>query len=104
MKEFFELFKDTLECVFLNMCESEFVAAAIAEHIDFVIGTRIEIADDAAREFAAAFYEAIAAGETIEASFSLARTTTNVARTAIEWKQPQTVEPYVLMTRKSVAP
>ncbi len=67
----FKLFAYTVECVFLNACYSESQAKAIANHIDYVIGTSREIGDQAAIEFAVAFYDALGAGKNVEFSFFL---------------------------------
>lgn len=62
----FELFADKMECVILNACYSEVQAAAIAKYIPYVVGMSQAIADDAAIEFAVAFYDALGAGESVE--------------------------------------
>ncbi|MEM7556227.1 MAG: AAA-like domain-containing protein [Cyanobacteria bacterium P01_A01_bin.84] len=64
----FELFPK-VECVLLNACYSEVQAEAIHQHIDYVIGMKQEIGDDAARKFAEGFYDALGAGRTIEDGF-----------------------------------
>ncbi len=68
----FELFAEAVECVVLNACYSEVQAEAIAKHIDYVVGMKQDIGDEASIEFAVAFYEALGAGESIEFAFSLA--------------------------------
>lgn len=72
LSEFFKLFSDKVECVFLNACYSAVQAEAIAQHIPYVIGMKKGIGDDAAIEFAVAFYDALGAGESIEFAFRLA--------------------------------
>ena len=62
----FKLFADTVECVLLNACYSETQAQSIAQYIDTVIGMHKAVGDDAALEFAVAFYDALGAGESIE--------------------------------------
>ena len=71
LAKFFGLFSEKLECVFLNTCYSEAQAEAIAQHINYVIGMKKEIGDDAAHEFAVAFYDALGAGQSIEFAFKL---------------------------------
>lgn len=65
----FELFMDRVECVVLNACYSEVQAQAIAHHIPYVIGMKQAVGDNAAREFAVGFYDALAAGESIEFAY-----------------------------------
>jgi len=67
----FKLFADTVECVLLNACYSETQAPAIAQHIDTVIGMHKAVGDDAALEFAVAFYDALGAGESIEFAYEM---------------------------------
>lgn len=69
----FRLLKDNIRCVVLNACYSAPQAAAIAEHIDCVIGLPAEIEDVAARQFATAFYRALAYGRTVETAFELGK-------------------------------
>lgn len=67
----FKLFSQKLECVVLNGCYSQVQAEAIAQHIPYVIGMGQEIGDRAALEFAVGFYDALAAGESVEFAFDL---------------------------------
>ncbi|HXH91395.1 MAG TPA: CHAT domain-containing protein, partial [Thermoanaerobaculia bacterium] len=69
----FKLFADTIHCVVLNACYSTIQAMAIAEHIDYVVGMNRDIGDSAAIVFAAAFYDALGAGESVEFAFELGR-------------------------------
>lgn len=61
-----------MECVVLNACYSEAQAEAIAKHIPHVIGMNKAIGDNAAIEFAVAFYDALGAGKTIDFAYRLA--------------------------------
>jgi AAA-like domain/CHAT domain len=65
----FELFADQIECVLLNACYSEVQAAAISQHIPYVIGMTQAVGDAAAREFAVGFYDALGAGRGIEFAY-----------------------------------
>ncbi len=65
----FKLFSSKVECVVLNACYSETQAAAISQHIDYVIGMQMEIKDKAAIEFSVGFYDALGAGRTVEDAF-----------------------------------
>jgi hypothetical protein len=67
----FELFMDQVECVVLNACYSEVQAKAIARHIPYVIGMNKAVRDNAAREFAVGFYDALGAGKSIEFAYKL---------------------------------
>jgi hypothetical protein len=65
----FQLCADHVDCVVLNACESDLQAQAISKHIPYVIGMTSTVSDDAAREFAVGFYDAIGAGKSIQAAF-----------------------------------
>lgn len=65
----FALFKNSIVCVFLNSCFSDSQAAAISEHIPYVVGMPSAIPDSTAIEFAIGFYDAIGAGRSIEDAF-----------------------------------
>lgn len=67
----FEQFASQVKCVVLNACYSKIQANAIAEHIDYVIGTDQAISDKAAIAFAIGFYQALGAGRTIEEAYKL---------------------------------
>ena len=71
----FKFFRADLECVFLNACYSDVQAAAIHQHINYVIGMNQAIGDRAAIEFAKGFYDALGAGRSIEDAFELGCTT-----------------------------
>lgn len=61
----FALFADQVKCVVLNACFSEEQAEAIRHHIDYVVGMKQAIGDQAAIEFAVAFYDALAAEDNV---------------------------------------
>lgn len=65
----FRLCSHHVECVILNACNSERQAAAISQHINYVIGMRKEIKDNAAIEFSVGFYDALGAGKSVEEAF-----------------------------------
>lgn len=73
LAELFGLCKEHVECVVLNACHSKAQAAAIAEHIPYVIGMIKGIKDRAAIEFAVGLYDALGAGKPIEVAFRFAR-------------------------------
>ena len=67
----FGLFSDTVECVVLNACYSEYQAQCIAQHIPSVVGMKQTIGDKAAIEYAVSFYDALGAGRSIEFAHEL---------------------------------
>lgn len=67
----FKKFAHVVDCVVLNACHSSVLAAAIATHIDHVIGMSSDISDDAAIAFSIGFYQALGAGSKIEEAYSL---------------------------------
>jgi len=69
LSRLFGLFKDKIECVLLNACYSEVQAEAIFQHIDCVVGMNQEIGDEAAREFAVGFYDALGADRSYEDAY-----------------------------------
>jgi len=69
LSRLFELCSDTVKCVVLNACYSEAQADAIAEHIDYVVGMKKAIGDEAAIKFAVGFYDALGAGRDVEKAF-----------------------------------
>ncbi|WP_047984302.1 CHAT domain-containing protein [Ornithinibacillus californiensis] len=60
---------DSIKLVIFNNCFSSGQAEAVTEHIDCAIGMNEAVYDDAAREFAAQFYSAIAFGKSIQNAF-----------------------------------
>lgn len=69
LAELFALHRSYLACVLLNACYSRGQAQAINRHVRYVIGMAEEIADKAAIKFSRGFYEALAAGKSIEEAF-----------------------------------
>ena len=65
----FELCADSVKCVVLNACYSEDQANAISQHIDYVVGMKKAIGDEAAIKFAVGFYDALGAGRNFETAF-----------------------------------
>ena len=65
----FELCSDSVKCVVLNACYSEAQADAISQHIDYVVGMKKAIGDEAAIKFAVGFYDALGAGRDVEKAF-----------------------------------
>ena len=69
LAELFRLLKGTVRCVVLNACFSRAQAEEIRKHVDCVIGMSVEIADQSAIDFAAAFYGALGAGMSMQEAF-----------------------------------
>ena len=75
----FELFKDQIECVFLNACHTADQLDAIAKHIPYVIGLKSVMSEEAQVNFAVGFYDALGAGRDIEFAFKMATVGINLA-------------------------
>ena len=69
----FGILKTGLRCVVLNACHTSEQAEAIAVHVPCVIGMRRRVLDETAILFATGLYRGFADGQTIQASFKLAR-------------------------------
>lgn len=70
LSSLFELLSKQVNCVILNCCYSESQARSIVKHIDYVVGMKKEIGDEAAIVFATGFYKALGAGRSIEDAFN----------------------------------
>ncbi|SIO54463.1 CHAT domain-containing protein [Paraburkholderia phenazinium] len=73
LADLFRLCSDHLECVILNACYSDMQATQICEYIPYVVGMSASVSDDAATEFAVAFYDALGAGKSIEVAYQFGR-------------------------------
>lgn len=71
--ELFRVLAGQIRCVVLNACFTDEQAHAIARHIPCVVGMSGRVSDVTAIEFAASFYQAAAAGCTVQGAFDLAR-------------------------------
>jgi WD40 repeat protein len=89
LAELFGFFKKTIRCVVLNACYSEIQAQAIVRHIDVVVGMNKAIGDNAAIQFAAAFYEALAEGEDVEVAFAFGRNAVGLSDQADQHQIPE---------------
>ena len=58
-----------MKCVVLNACYSVAQANAISKHIDYVVGMKKAIGDEAAIKFAVGFYDALGAGRDFETAY-----------------------------------
>lgn len=61
----------TIKCVLLNACYAEVQAKAIVQHVDYVIGMRQAVRDDAAISFATGFYDGLGYDKSIDTAFAL---------------------------------
>jgi hypothetical protein len=71
LSDLFGLLAGDLRCVVLSACFSADQAEGIARHVDCVVGMAGAVSDAAAIAFAAAFYEALGAGESVRKAFDL---------------------------------
>jgi hypothetical protein len=69
----FNLSLEHLRLVLLNACSSAPQTERLAELVDYVVGTKAPIRDDAAVRFTAHFYQAIAIGGTVREAFNKAK-------------------------------
>jgi len=88
LSRLFTILKDNIRCVVLNACFSQIQAEAIAEHIDCVVGMNKAISDTAAIDFAAAFYQGLGFGRSVQTAFDLACNRIDLANLA-EQDTPQ---------------
>jgi AAA-like domain/TIR domain/CHAT domain len=79
LADLFEIYKDTVKCVVLNACYTQAQAEAIAQHIDYVVGTTQAIKDESAIEFAVGFYDSLGGGRSYGTAFKLGCTAVAMA-------------------------
>ncbi|MEM6612423.1 MAG: CHAT domain-containing protein, partial [Cyanobacteria bacterium P01_C01_bin.72] len=60
-----------VKCVLLNACYAEVQARSIVKHVDYVIGMKDTIYDNAARAFSIGFYDSLGYGKNFEEAFAL---------------------------------
>jgi hypothetical protein len=60
-----------IKCVVLNACFAEVQANEVVKHIDYVVGMKYSIGDDAALRFSEGFYDALFSGKTFPECFDL---------------------------------
>jgi hypothetical protein len=78
----FSLFRDTVRVVVLNGCATLATAKALSEVVDYAIGMNEVVGDGSAARFAAAFYGALAMGETLRVAFDLGVSQLEIGRNA----------------------
>jgi WD40 repeat protein len=69
LAQLFELCAGHVQCVILNACYSEPQARAIVQYIDYVIGMKQSIGDEAAIKFSVGFYDALGAGRPYQVAY-----------------------------------
>jgi hypothetical protein len=72
LAELFRVANDDIRVVVLNACYSAAQVQAIGRHIDYIVGMRAPITDDAATIFAASFYSALGFRRTVPQAFEQA--------------------------------
>jgi CHAT domain-containing protein len=72
LAEVFRVMRHDIRVVLLNACYSAVQARAIGEHIDYLVGMRAALQDDAAIAFSAAFYSALGYGRPVPEAFEQA--------------------------------
>jgi hypothetical protein len=69
LERLFTILKDNVRVVFLNACYSQIQARAITKVIECAIGMQASVTDNAAIEFASAFYQALGFGRSVRDAF-----------------------------------
>lgn len=93
LSSLFRLCARYVGCVVLNACYSFVQAAAISEHIRYVIGMQKKIDDRASIEFSVAFYDSMGAGKSVEEAFEF-------SRNAIQYEHPGGDEHFIPLLLK----
>lgn len=73
LRDLISALKDNIRLVVLNACHCRPQAEAIVEHVDYAVGMSRALSDEVAITFAAAFYQAIAYGRSIENALELGK-------------------------------
>lgn len=61
----------SVDCVLVNACDTELLARALSVVVPYAIGMRQPVRDRSSIRFSAGFYQALAAGKSIEEAFQL---------------------------------
>ena len=69
--DLFRMFADQVNCAVFNACDSDVQAEAIAQHIEYAIGMKQAILDQAAYWFSIGFYRGLGYGKSIDFSYEL---------------------------------
>jgi hypothetical protein len=65
------ILRGNLRLVVLNACDTEPIAQALVRHVDFAVGMREPIGDEAAIAFSSSFYQALGFGKPVDTAFRL---------------------------------
>ena len=68
----FQAVGQSVRCVIVNACRTERLAQALAATVPWVIGMREPVGDRSAIRFSIGFYQALAAGKSVETAFDVA--------------------------------
>lgn len=67
-----KMYKDSIKCIVLAACHSQYQAELFSEHVNYAIGMKKAVLDKSAIAFSTAFYEAIGNAETFPFAFEFA--------------------------------
>ena len=67
----FRTFGRSVDCVLVNACDTELLARELSVVVPYAIGMRQPVRDRSSIRFSAGFYQALAAGKSIEEAFQL---------------------------------
>ena len=67
----FRTFGRSVDCVLVNACDTELLARELSAVVPFAIGMRQPVRDRSSIRFSTGFYQALAAGKSIEEAFQL---------------------------------
>ncbi len=79
LRQLFTVLKGNIRCIVLNACYTEAQAKGLAEVIDYVVGIDNAISDEAARQFATAFYRGLGYDKSIADAFDLGKVQVELA-------------------------
>lgn len=69
--DLFRTFGQSVHCVLVNACDTELLARELSVVVPYAIGMRQPVRDGSSIRFSAGFYQALAAGKSIEEAFQL---------------------------------
>jgi hypothetical protein len=69
--DLFRAFEPSVECILVNACDTELLARELSAVVRYAIGMRHPVRDRSSIRFSTGFYQALAAGKSIEEAFQL---------------------------------
>jgi hypothetical protein len=69
--DLFRTFGRSVDCILVNACDTELLARELSAVVPYAIGMRQPVRDRSSIRFSAGFYQALAAGKSIEEAFQL---------------------------------